>query len=425
VDPAKDLGVQDIENRFRWAREQGHPTYLWPEVAIRDWRSGLKQIERVTAEVLSGSGMPSMKIRDPGPGALTVAAFTSGVGPLLGYWIESGALSAGSRVGSLMRLHLEHGRRRAARLEWELRRAVGLLAGAGVDCIVLKGAHTSRAYFPEPGTRPAADLDLAIDPKAIPAATNALREAGYRGMLEQRRPYKADWRPPDAPQSIRSLYFNHPQNPFAIELHGSMDRDFCGVRSVKLVDGVEGTEPWPELHSGTRVLAQPQLTAYLAAHASEGLQNLTLVRLVELVFVVRRDAGRTLDWKDFLELLSAKAATGYVYPALALVEQLAPGTIDETVLRSVAAAAPRRVRALIERVTPATAYRPERISLEERFMWAVGPLDYARRAARTVWPIAGGGSFRRLARIYRDRVYEVARGVVSIRALASETGENA
>ena len=58
-------------------------------------------------------------------------------------------------------------------------------------------------------------------------------------------------------------------------------------------------------------------------------------------------------------------------------------------------------------------------------MWAVGAADHVRRASPSLWPIAGGGSVRRLARLYRDRAWELARGVVSIRDEDSTAGDAA
>jgi hypothetical protein len=192
-----------------------------------------------------------------------------------------------------------------------------------------------------------------------------------------------------------------------------------------VADGAEGTEAWHAVPGNARVLAQPWLTAYLALHASEALQNLTLLRVLELVLVIRRDIGSTLQWAALLDLLADRGALGYAYPALALADRLAPGTVDGGVLEAMRGAAPRRVRAVLARITPATAYRPERVSLEERFMWAVGVADHVRRATRSLWPIAGGGSVRRLARIYRDRAWELARGAVSIRDEAPSAGDTA
>lgn len=420
-----ELTAAEVEARFRWARSRGHPSYVWREVPVAEWRAALVDVERATAAVLAGGPARFERRASLSPGAHAVAAFTSGLGPLLGHWAEAGALEVEAGLEPLLRAHLAHSRRRASRMEWELHRLLGVLAAAGVEPTIVKGAHTSRAYFPDPATRPAADLDLVVVPASLAAATAALRAAGYVERIEQRRPYKADWQPPDAPATVRSIWFNHEENPFAIELHSTLERDFCGIRRVTVADGEEGTEPWRAVPGNARVLAQPWLTAYLALHASEALQNLTLLRVLELVLAIRQDIGTTLQWGALLDLLVDRGALGYAYPALALAERLAPGTVDGGALESMRAAAPRRVRAVLSRISPATAYRPERISLEERFMWAVGAADHVRRAFRSLWPIAGGGSVRRLARIYRDRAWELARGVVSIRDEAPTAGDAA
>lgn len=414
-DLAPDLSASEIRARFRWARSRGHPRYLWPEIPIADWHQASKAIETAVAAVLRGESRVHLApAARAAPGALGVAAFTSCMGPLLGRWIEDGRITAEDGTARLLLRHLAHGRTRAAHLHWELRRVLGILSSAGVDVLVLKGAHTGLTYFVEPGARPSADLDLFVEPACIGAATHALASAGYLESVQQRRPYKADWCVPGTPGLPRSLYHTHADDPFAIELHGSLERDFCGVRRVTLSDGIERTIPFPEVGPRARVLGQPELLCYLALHASEEIQNLTLLRLLELVLVIRRDAGRSFTWDDVGALLEQHGALRFAYPAFAFAERLAPGTVDARVLAALRADAPARARVVIE--APSTAAGPHlhRVSLRQRYMLARGPAEHMRRFARTLWPIAGGGSPRRLARIYAERVYEVLRGNVSI-----------
>src|SRR5690606_25676834 len=162
----------------------------------------------------------------------------------------------------------------------ELTRALDTLARAGIPGTVLKSAHTARAYFPEPATRPAADLDLAVPAGEFVAAERALLHAGY--TLQKRQPYprQSTWIPPGAPTRLRSLALVHAEDPYTLDLHASLDRDFFGIRTVRFGPLDAGTRPWPEMHPAARALTQPLLLAYLAVHASQGLHNLTLLRLV-------------------------------------------------------------------------------------------------------------------------------------------------
>ncbi|HEX6939817.1 MAG TPA: nucleotidyltransferase family protein [Longimicrobiales bacterium] len=425
---AFDLPAETIAARFRWARRRGHPAYLWPEVPIAEWRASLEAIERAAAALLArsaaaaSSGPAEAPVRVPAPVrlsppggalALSVAAYSSGLGPWLGHALEAGALEAEGEAGALLRLHLEHARARAERLERELARALDRLAAAGIEATVLKGGHTAREYFPEPATRPTADLDLLVDAAAFEAAERALERAGYTLARRQPRPRQSTWVPPGAPTRLRTLALVHADDPYTLDLHASLDRDFFGVRTVRFGPLAEATTPWPALHPAARVLRPPTLLAWLAVHASQGLHNLTLLRQLELVLVIRADtAAARLRWDSLVDLLDRAGALRFAYPALALAERLAPGSVDPDALAVLAAAATPRMRRVLDGLRPSGAQRPERLSLSERFMWARGPVEHACRVLYMAWPLWIGASPGELRRIYAERAARVLRRIL-------------
>ncbi len=160
------------------------------------------------------------------------------------------------------------------------------------------------------------------------------------------------------------------------------------------------------------VLDQPLLLLHLAAHAGSGWQNLTLLRQVELVLVIRRDlaAGR-LDWDAFLDLGARTGALAFAYPALWFSEALAPGTVPGAVLDRAAVHAPAAVRRALTRLTPASAQRIDRNSLSEHFMWAPGWRGRLRQLASDILPQTG--SWTRLLGLYEERAWRLIRGRVS------------
>ncbi|HEX7049398.1 MAG TPA: nucleotidyltransferase family protein [Longimicrobiales bacterium] len=416
---ALDLAPEAIAARFRWARERGHPAWLWPEISVVAWRAALDAIERVATELLTDPRAEA-RLALPSTGseavrALGVAAYTSGLGPLLGYWIETDRLAADADAAALLHVHLVHGRGRAERFRRELRRTLDVLAAAEIHAVVLKGAHTAYSHFPEPGLRPAADIDLAVEPRQVDGAERALAAAGY--AITRRQPWlrRSDWVPPGAPTRLRSLEVIHADDPYTIDLHASLDRDFFGIRTVRPgTADEESTNPWPSFHPAARVLRQPLLAAFLAIHASEGLHNLTLLRLTELVLVLRKDsaAGR-LRWDDLTGLLEDAGALRFACPALILAERLAPGTVAPGLLSAVADAAPPRMARLLATLRPAGAQRVDRLSLGERFLWASGPIEHLRRAVHMIWPTSIRGSFGKVRHIYGERLYRLLRGRVA------------
>ncbi len=451
IDPTRSVGLGDlppaegdptvtalsptgIRKRFRWARRRGHPLYLWPEIPPAAWRASLLEIEGFAARVLAATGsggggttahagraggdvVETPRIQPPAgasPRALGVAAFTSGLGPLLGRWLEEGRGQAPEEVRSTMAEHLAHARDRADRMNGLLHTVSDLLQGAGVPVGVLKGGHTARGYFPEPGCRPASDLDLAVPGNALSRAESVLATAGFSLLERQSHPRRSQWRPGDEAVELRSLDLTHRDNPITVDLHGSLERDFFGVRTLDLGPFEEVLEPWDRGPMGSRVLGQPALTAYLAAHASEGLHGLTLLRLVELIFVIRADhpSGR-LDWGELEAFLDARGGLRFVYPAFELAHRLAPGTVDPGFRRRLDVEAPARMIRVLEGIRPSDAQRMDSLSLTERFMWARSPLEWVRRLVymlRPRWVEGRAG----IARIYLERVWRIVRGRIHL-----------
>ncbi|MGH7504165.1 MAG: nucleotidyltransferase family protein, partial [Longimicrobiales bacterium] len=395
----------------------------WRELPVPVWRACLGEIERVMTALLADPARPVHLSLPSGADAdaLGIAAFTAGMGPLLGFWIEEGSVVCDAAAASLLRLHLTHGRRRAERQVTELRAALEVLRRADICATVIKGAHTGLAYFPEAGTRPAADVDLVVDPTERRRAYEALSAAGYEPTVQRpSKPYKCEWLPPGMTRELRSLALAHGDGPFVIEMHDSLERVFNGVRTVS-PGAVEKTttQPFPALHPCVRVLTQPLLAAFLALHASEELHQLQLVRLLELVLVLRADtASGALRFDALANVLARDDAFRFAYPAFELAERMAPGTLDPVFHARLAASATPRIRRFVERLRPADAQRFDRMSLEERFLFAHGAAETARRAAYVVWPRLADHSVEPLHAVYARRLYRIVRGRISWRSRA-------
>lgn len=416
---------EEVLERFRWARRRGHPEHLWPDVSADGLRAALGELQRVAAAVLRGDPTTLEPDDTAAIRTLGVAGHVSGTGPLIGYWLETGAVEADDAVRRLFALHLSHGRRRAVRLSVVLREATQALERHGIhQPLVVKGSHTAREYFPEPGTRPALDVDLVVS-GSLDRAETALETSGHTLGIRERRPRKSTWLAPGSSRLPRSLELLHAGSQYAVELHGSLERNFFGVRSLGPGPPNEvASRPAPELGAPVRVLRQPELLLYQALHASEGLYHLTLVRVVELVLMIRRDATKgTLQWDAFRDLVGQRRAGRFVFPALAMAERLAPGTIEPATMARLEAAAPARMRRVIRSRSPGRAWRHDMISLDEKFMWCATPLDYVRRAVHmAVLPSSGRWGLR-IVEKYRERLFRIVRRTVSVHAPEDHSGD--
>lgn len=391
---ALDLPSEEVRRRLE-AAHGGAPDWLWPDVDQEAWRSALRALAGAAGAALSGQRAPELR---GDPAALAVAGYTSGVGPLIGHWIEAGLVSAETGAAAVFELQLRHNRLRIARLRAEALAAVRLLRAGGIGATLLKGMHTAFDHFPEPGARPCSDIDLLVPRHLFAAAGDAMRRRGYVPGRSGQTPIQREWRHPDAPGQVRSLSLVHADDPSTIDLQGSLDRAFAPGSAARLQALADRSprRPWSQ-DPAAAVLAQPLLAIHLACHASNGLQALNLLRLVEIVLVVRRDP---LDWSEFVDAAASIGALGFLYPALRLAEQLVPGTIRGEVLAACAADAPETVRAVLADHDPASIHRIARLSWRESLMWC-----RTRRSRLAALLLPGGaGGTRGAGAFYRRRL---------------------
>ena len=346
--------------------------------------------------------------------ALGIAGYTSGTGPLVGLWIERGDIAAPEPVEEVFQRHLQHNRARMESMTLAASELPARLLAAGIPVTFLQGTHTAHANFPASGARPAADIDLLVRPSDARAAGEALTAAGFRPGAVGKLAKAQSWSLRGMPAEPRNLAFVHAQDPWSVDLHTTLDRRYSAgappVRLDRLRDHAPAA-PWPVLPQA-RVLGQPLLLLHLAVHACCGLSSLSLLRLAEMVMVIRSGtADGSLRWPDFVAQAERADGLGLIYPALRLCEALAPGTVPDAVIAASAAHVRAAVRRVVDPLSPADAQRVTRCSLAERFMWTGSPWRLARQIASDIVP--GRVSWRDFAAIYASRAWRVARGTIS------------
>jgi hypothetical protein len=418
-----DAPPADLEERSLAWQVTGDPARLWPDVDPRGLPPAAGAIERSVRAILDGrsSSLGAADGRDAS--ALGIAALVTGTGPLLGYWIEQGQLDVHGELARLLAGHLDHGRRRFERVRREVAPALSALVGAGATPIVIKGFHTAQAYFPEPGVRPLADVDVLVRPEEVERAEAALARAGFAGDPPLHRPYKRQWFPPGIDRRTWSLEFWHVQSPWWLELHDGPSFGHLLLHRVALEHPADHAVPW-DTGLPLRVPDPAHLIAILATHLSGELFGMRLLRLVELVLVIRGERERGgLDWAEVEMVLDRTGALRFAYPALALTEQLAPGTIEAGIVARARAASTRIGRAVVDQLTPATPLLQERVSLAERLMWASGPVQIVRRLAQMVMPPADT-PLPQLLRVYQGRLRRALAARLSWRVTPPPSGRS-
>jgi hypothetical protein len=407
MDDLTEAEIVAVNSRAKAFLRTGDPKELWPDVNEDTRLAALAAMEQCVAAVLRDSASP-VELRGDAA-AIGIAGLTSGTGPLLGSWAETGRITVNPEIEAVLARHLAHARARAERLDRGLGEALDTFAAAGVACTLLKGIHTGRRYYRDPGARPMVDIDLLVAPESLRAAERGLARAGWRRGERQRRPYKCDWQPPGVDVRIRGLDVVHAWNPWSIELHTSLDRVFAPGRHARLPLRAGDDEAWTLDGRPVCVLVPPMLIAHLATHASEESHKSRLMRIAELALVCREETTRgRLAWPEVYACLSRTDSAGFAYPALAFTERLVPGTVDPAVLERCAVAAGQRVRAVVEADTAADYGRLENVRVAEKFMWSRGPADTARRLGVMLWPKSG--SFGDMIRTYARRAYRLYHG---------------
>jgi hypothetical protein len=404
----------DSAERMRRFEVTRDPADLWPGLTEEARVAAAQELSRVVQCVLAGeTSVPVDPAGRHAEYALHIAAHTTGVGPLLGAWVEQAVVTGTATVLTRFRAHTTHSRQRAARIEAEVGPALDAICARGIVPVALKGFHTSHAYFSEPGLRRMADVDLCVPLDRVPDAEAALREAGFVPASHALRPYRRDWAPAGEHRSNVSLEYSHEQNPWVVELHASFDRIFHPGAVARFDMEREHVEPFTIAGRPLQVMRAPLLLGSLASHCSQELDGSRLLRLVEMTYVIRADlANGRLDWDELLAMMRRTRTARYCYPAFALLEDLMPGLMDARVLAAGRADSTWAARHTVARLTPAGGSPDDRGVLRQ-WMWTRGPVAVAQRLLRNAWPAA----FTRPADVlpgWRVRMRRLMRGRLSL-----------
>ena len=414
--PARPIPPDEISRRLAQYRRTKDPASLWPGLAEEDRVAAARELERVTREVLAGQAhIPLDPAGHHTAYALGIAGHTSGMGPAIGRWIEQEIVTAARETADVFAEHMINGRSRAARMEREVLPAIDALLARGIRPVALKGFHTARVYFDEPGVRPMSDVDLLVPTSAVDEAEAALQDAGFRPESAALRPYKRDWIGPDVDPRVFSLERSDARSKWGLELHASLDRLYHPGATARLDAERQRVESLDVASRPIRVLAPALLVVYLACHCSQELDSIRLMRVFELATVIRAEgvAGR-LDWREVSAILEQTGAAEYTYPAFALVEDLAPGTVDVNLLETARRSATAAARHTVDRLAPGGGSLDDRGVLRQ-LMWTRGVVGVLQRFLRTFWP----AGFDRPADVipgWRVRIRRLRSGILSFRS---------
>lgn len=399
--------------RVALASRRGLPQWLWPDVPTDAWHDALAGIERVSREILtSGRAVGPLT---GNPEAIGVASYTSGMGPLLGYWLSEEALEAPAPVGSIL---AQHYRENSLRMERLAARCVQLISGlraGAIHATVLKGMQTAFTCFPTPGSRPMSDIDLFIDSSDQDAAQRVLRELGYALEAEYTMPKEQLWRHGDSERTPQSLAFVQRDDPWGIDLHTSTNRRYAeGAPIIRLDELVSRVAPerW-RLDSHAHVMAAVPEVLFLACHAGCPFGNLRMLRLVELaLYIGQAERSGAFSWDEFIEIGELTATLPHAHAALYYTDLLVPGIVPDDVLRRSRVGVPAPALKVIAEFTPATVHGIARCSVTERYMWTPSLSGKVRQLAHDFVPTELPRSM--VLPAIKRRIWRVLSGTLSV-----------
>jgi hypothetical protein len=407
LDEPPDAPADELRRRERAWSSTRRAGDLWPGLDAAVLQSAADIIGACVAAVLRGERASIDVSRLDGDAerrtrALGVAGLLTGVGPLLGAWAERDLVGADERVARGLARHLAHGRARIARMRSGVMPLLARLEHEGLAPGVIKGFHTAHVYFPEPGARPMTDVDIVVVPGSLPRAESILRELGFTPGERVLRGHAHEWMPPLADGAVWSHELWHARSKWHVEPHDGLN--FDGVIKNTDVPQTARLSDTLTIDGTTLRVADPaELVALLSTHGSTELYSSRLLRLAELVLVIRRaHTLGTLDWSGVEEHLARRGTLRFAYPSLTLVERLAPGTVNERLLARVHGATTSRIRAVTARFTPTAPILDQPFSLGERLLWSSGVRGTLRRLWRMVAPLEGAPAGTRL-RTYGHR----------------------
>lgn len=252
----------------------------------------------------------------------------------------------------------------------------GLLGGAGIRAVPLKGAAlVLRGDLPA-GLRPMADLDLLLDSEAgVRAAAAVIGDAlGYLPIWNTRRHLVLAERG----EAVALWACEHPANPLRIELHRTFRIEVLG----RVLDAGDELRRETLEVGGWEVPGPEALVRHLLFHAAEDFAARGLRGVQAVDFRVLAAHHGPLSLPDG----AGNVRLAPVVLGARAVEKLFPGTFAAGVLEAAEARIRRRVLRRADEVPVLRHARPERGWTLIALSLADGPLPALRFLLRTLLP---------------------------------------
>ena len=225
-------------------------------------------------------------------------------------------------------------------LERRLRESVRILAAAGIEVTILKGAALALTRYPRFIDRPMADLDLMVDPTRAKEAHELLRKSGWALETASRSPdaWSAHHHlPPLADTAGSGLRLElhvaplPPGHPFRLSLE-----DVVATSSQIDLDGITARVPEPHLHA-----------VHAAIHFAYSHQFTSGALNVFRDLAMLTDRG-ALNWEKFAAVARQTDSESSCYWTLRLARSFGALAVPTDVLKELSPALGERALSILE-----------------------------------------------------------------------------
>jgi hypothetical protein len=199
-------------------------------------------------------------------------------------------------------------------MQQELGELIAAFAAAGLPLMPLKGAVLARDFYPQPGLRPSADIDLLVCDE--PAAVALMR--GLRYDLTGRSARHASLARPEQRGPVVSYEGEHPDNPREVELHTRIGLRFWSLMIDITEQAWRTSRPWPWASAAAHRPDEPTLLLHLLLHTADDMiaRRLRLLQLYDIALVAARLSPS--DWNQLVEFACARREERLLYAPLSL-----------------------------------------------------------------------------------------------------------
>lgn len=278
------------------------------------------------------------------------AALVHGIAPLLATRLERSG--AWPELAPQLRAYCAEQRalngRRVALMLDDLAAILRSAAEVGIAVLPLKGAVLATQFYPEPGLRPMADLDLLVHPAQADALGATLGRLGFRLVEETPRHRSYLHGEP----RVVSWDGEHPDNPRGVEVHTAVGERLRAIRYD--ITPTMWTDVSAGSYAGALGLSSRPgaLLQHLLIHTCHNMVNrrLRLIQLHDIALVAPGVDAH--DWHVLVETAIRAGEARLLYAPLVLAEAAFGPLAPDIARTALARATPPALRRLLQHTTP-------------------------------------------------------------------------